>query len=262
MIITEYELRANWHKEKPKVITVPKGSVITPAARDFLRDKGIQIQIEGNGIMDLHRSNYCTTVHSMISDRDGGEWKNHMRPADPGPEATASAKPEHMTHLYGNTLVSKNHPVIALRGQLDLFQCELVETELWLREHGEQELADQIEEIASFARQIMTAEVRQQPLEMKTLIGYTAEELRQVSHHPRKYLGVGHTHLSAAQGSVAIRLHRLRAKARQVELYACRAFIDEKGNCSRKDIVMALNRLSSAFYILACKARAKYEKGL
>ncbi len=238
------------------MITVPKGSVITPAARDFLRDKGIQVQIEGDGMMDLTRSNYCTTVHSMVA--ESGGWKHHMRPADAQP-SPAPAKPEHMTHLYGSQLVPKNHPVIAFRGQLDLLQCELVDTEIWLRERGEHELADQVAEIAAFARQIMAAEVRQQALEMDKLIGYTPEELREVSHHPRKHLGVGHTHLSAAQGAVAIKLHRLRAKAREVELYACRAFIDESGNCTREDIIRALNRLSSAFYILACKARAKHE---
>ncbi len=269
MIITEYELRANWHKNKAQVITVPQGSVITPAARDFLRNKGIQVQIEGDGMMDLNRSNYSTTLHSLIASQSSPAWQNHMRPAAAGlnyarddackPAPSAQAKPEHMTHLYGNTLVCKNHPVIALRGQLDLLQCELMAAQLWFQEQGEQELVGQLEEIAAFARQLMVAEVRQEPFRLDTLIGYTADELRQVSHHPHQYIGVKHTHLSVSQGPVAIRLHYLRAKVREVELYANEAFIDEQENCTRTDIVTALNRLSSAFYILACKARARYE---
>jgi ethanolamine utilization cobalamin adenosyltransferase len=270
MIITEYELRANWHKDKPGVITVPQGSVITPAARDFLRDKGIKVQIEGDGVMDLNRINYSTTLHSLIPGSPNQDWPNHMRPAayQPGttapsgcpPEAdTAPVKPEHMTHLHGGALVCKNHPIIALRGQLDLFHCELMEAELWFQERGERELTSQMEEIAAFARQLMVAEVRQEPFAMSTLIGYTADELREVSHHPEKYFGVRHTHLSTSQGPVAIRLHCLRARTREVELFANKAFCDEQGACSRTDIVMALNRLSSAFYILSCKARARYE---
>jgi ethanolamine utilization cobalamin adenosyltransferase len=326
MIITEYELRANWHKDKPSVITVPRGSVITPAARDFLRDKQIRVQIEGDGMMDLNRINYSNTRHSLINSQESGGWTNHMRPVTPqappitepqpavpealtaavrqaAPEASIAAvqravqqvlaamqhdaqqapsitgqqepphvpsiaaqqeppqaaKPEHMTHLYGSTLAVKNHPAIALRGQLDLFQCELMETQLWLQSQGEQEFVDQLEDVAAFARQLMVAEVRREPFEITTLIGYSADELREVSHYPQKYLGVKHTHLSIAQGPVAIKLHRLRAKAREVELYAIEAFTDQVGNCSRTDIITALNRLSSAFYIMACKARAKFE---
>jgi ethanolamine utilization cobalamin adenosyltransferase len=275
MIITEYELRANWHKDKPSVITIPRGSVITPAARDFLRDKGIRVQLEGDGVIDLNRINYSTARHSLIDNQRPG-WDNHMRPAgeapalpdpsvgpaapQPGPKPE-HVKPEHMTHLHGSRLVCKNHPLIALRGQLDLFHCQLIEAELWLRERGEWQLDEQMEEIAAFARQLMVAEVRQEPFEVKNLLGYTVDELREVSHHPEQHFGVKHTHLSIAQGPVAIRLHCLRAKAREVELYANQAFTDSEGNCARTDIVTALNRLSSAFYILACQARAKYEPG-
>jgi len=272
MIITEYELRANWHKDKPSVITIPRGSVITPAARDFLRDKGIKVQLEGDGVIDLNRINYSTARHSLI-EREQPGWDNHMRPAGEAPpvhpepsggrEASGPKppKPEHMTHLHGSHLVCKNHPVIALRGQLDLFHCELNEAELWLRERGEWQLDEQLEEIAAFARQLMVAEVRQEPFQIQTLLGYTVDELREVSHHPEQHFGVKHTHLSIAQGPVAIKLHCLRAKAREVELYANQAFTDSEGNCTRTDIVTALNRLSSAFYILACQARAKYEPG-
>jgi ethanolamine utilization cobalamin adenosyltransferase len=287
MIITEYELRARWHKDKCGVITVPQGSVVTPAARDFLRDRGIQVRIEGDGVMDLNRINYSSTMQSLIASQDTPAWTNHMRPADgagsvptgapfpgsapPCPDLTpglkesgirrhpGEVKPEHMTYLHGSGMVCKNHPIIALRGQLDLFQCELMEAELWFLERGEQELAAQMEEIADFARQLMVAEVRQQTFEISTLIGYTADELREMSHHPDKYFGVRHTNLSVSQGPVAIRLHCLRSKAREVELYANKAFCDQQGVCSRSDIIRALNRLSSAFYILACKARARHE---
>lgn len=81
--------------------------------------------------------------------------------------------------------------------------------------------------------------------------------MRERSHHPKKYFGIDHTPLSYSHGPIAAKLHHLRAKSREVELYANRAFTDETGACSRTDLIQALNRLSSAFYILACQVRSR-----
>lgn len=322
MIITEYELRAHWHKDKAKVITVPPGSLITPAARDFLVGRGIQVKVEGNGYLDLNKLNYSTVRQSIISIGSGGRREGQTagkkpEPPQPGPRAKAATeepgpaeleqkirelvaeqlrqsrgrevagpgaaavkqeekadtpqaaagtaenqgKPEHMTNLNRDTLVVKNHPVIKLRGQLDQFECQVLEAELYFKEKHEDELVGQMEEIAAYCRQLMAAEVKNEPFQWERLIGYSADELREVSHHPQKHLGVRHSSLSAGHGPIAARLHNLRAKAREVELAAIDAFTDGKGNCSRIDLIRALNRLSSALYILACKARARYEAG-
>lgn len=342
MIITEYELRANWHKTKDKVITIPPGSVITPAARDFLRQKGIQVQVEGDGMLDLNKINYSTSRQSMMETAENIEPKHRTFRQEPifypsvregralrqgavyqppvGRQSTVARieqatdvpktetvkemhiseqppvqqvpavqqeiavpqvppvqqapvvekppviqqthdgkqpKPEHMTHLHGNVLVTKTHPIIALRGQLDLFDCALAEVEILCEQHGERELVGHLEEIAQFARDLMVAEVRQEPFKFTTLIGLNPDELREHSHHPQKYYGVKHMPISYKHGLIVAKLHQLRAKAREAELYANRAFTDENGYCSRTDIVQALNRLSSAFYILACQVMAK-----
>lgn len=60
--------------------------------------------------------------------------------------------------------------------------------------------------------------------------------------------------MSYRDGVAAACLNNLRAKIREVELYAARAF-DSSGGCERPDIILALNRLSSLFYILVCKLR-------
>lgn len=271
MIITEFELRANWHKTKEKVITVPRGSIITPAARDFLRSRGIQVQIEGDGIMDLDTINYSTAQQSKTSpgvDNRGGVWRQREEDTrwsggsgrQRERETKQETKPEHMTHLRGNILVHKTHPVIALRGQLDLLQCEIIEAQLLFEREGQGGLVAELEEILEFTKQVMAAEVQERPFTFTTLIGYTADELREVSHRPDKYFGVKHALMSYRDGVIVAKLHHLRAKSREVELQANRAFTDERGNCSRTDIVLALNRLSSAFYILACKARSQQLK--
>jgi ethanolamine utilization cobalamin adenosyltransferase len=54
-------------------------------------------------------------------------------------------------------------------------------------------------------------------------------------------------------GPLPIALNELRAQVREAELSAARAFSEPDGACSREDIVMALNRLSSLFYVLMFK---------
>lgn len=264
LIVTEYELRANWHKTKEKIITLPQGSVITPSARDFIRSKGIDVQIEGNGILDINKSTFSNSHQTVIRHKPFAEKLNVPKvgarclvPKLDVPVRPSGDKPEHMTHLHHGALVTKTHPVIAYRGQLDLFQCQLVEVQVYFEQVGEEGLILKLEEIATFARALMVNEVKNSPFQWETLIGLTPEELREQSHHPKKYFGVEHTPLSYTHGMVVAKLNHLRAKSREVELYANRAFTEDSGECTRTDLVQALNRLSSAFYILACEVRGR-----
>jgi len=227
---------------------LPPGSVITPSARDFIRSKGIEVQIEGNGLQDLNKSTFSSASQSI--DRYNSNTHTNTN-------TSSGVKPEHMTHLRTGALVTKTHPVIAYRGQLDLFQCELVEAQSFFQHEGEDGLILKLEEISVFCRQLMVSEVKQEPFQWTTLIGLTAEELRDRSHHPKKYFGIDHTPLSYTHGAIVSKLHHLRGKSREVELYANRAFTDETGTCGRTDLIQALNRLSSAFYILACEVRGR-----
>lgn len=253
MIVTEYELRANWHKTKEKIITLPQGSVITPSARDFIRSKGIDVQIEGNGILDINKATFSNSHQTILRHKPFEEEQNVPRES----QSPTGAKPEHMTHLHQSALVTKTHPVIAYRGQLDLFQCELVEAQVYFEQVGEEGLILKLEEIAAFSRALMVNEVKEAPFQWETLIGLTPEELRERSHHPKIYFGVEHTPLSYTHGLVVAKLHHLRAKSREVELYANRAFTNDAGECTRTDLIQALNRLSSALYILACEVRGR-----
>jgi propanediol utilization protein/ethanolamine utilization cobalamin adenosyltransferase len=257
LIVTEFELRANWHKTKAKVLTLPPESVLTPSARDFLRSQNVQVQIEGNGLQDLNKKNLSTVKQSMVT-------TNSSRHSSTGVMAKVEVedqqeKPEHMTHLRGRQLVPKTNPVIAWRGQLDLFDCELVKTQVVFIAAGEAELTKQLEKIAEFAQLIMAAEVRDEPMEFNSLLGWTPEQIREMSHYPDRYFGVSHRLMSYKDGAVIARLHCLRSKIREVELFASRAFIDEGGECRRQDIILALNRLSSLFYLLICKRRSANE---
>ena len=249
------------------MITLPPGSVITPSARDFIRSKGIDVQIEGNGIQDINKTTFSNARQTVIRHKPyeektprqnvPGETTAKVGSRKLMPASPSGVKPEHMTHLHQGALVSKTHPVIAYRGQLDLFQCELVEAQVYFEQVGEEGLIQTLEEITSFARALMVNEVKESPFEWETLIGRTPEELREQSHHPQKYFGVEHTPLSYSHGMVVAKLQHLRAKSREVELYANRAFTNEAGECTRTDLIQPLNRLSSALYILACEVRGR-----
>ena len=113
MLINEADLRARWHRSKANVIHIPAGSILTPSARDFLRGNNIRVEIEGHGWVDLDLAPLSTSKASLKA-------------------IVCAKKPEHMTHLRGDQLVPKTHPIIAWRGQMDEFDCAIVESQIQL----------------------------------------------------------------------------------------------------------------------------------
>ena len=278
MIITESDLRANWSKEKITVLKIPPGSVITPPAREFIRNKGILVEIEGEGTIDFTGLTYSTAVHSKqdekahgrktpsaalgeaMLDKTGHPVVYQSDRAGTNPLVT-SEKPEYMTHLNGKKLVVKSDPVIRLRGQLDSFISQLVETELWFLEKGCFGMAEKLGEVVVFCRGLMQAEVLEKKFDFPVIFGFNKEQLREISHDPMKYFGVKHSFVSKKHGMSVAKLHILRAKSREVELAAVDAFVTANGKCSREDIISALNRLSSIMYILVCLEKARLKDG-
>ena len=85
--------RANLrNREGRRVFYLASGDHLTPGARDFLRDNHIEI---------LPPEAAKPQVYKTLQ---GAELRE---------------KPEHMTQLFGNVLVAKDHPRIHFRGKLD-----------------------------------------------------------------------------------------------------------------------------------------------
>jgi len=159
-------------------------------------------------------------------------------------------KPEHMTSLIGNNLVPKNHPRIVFRGKLDSLQAQVV---LIQCELDDQALIAALGDILNYLREISRCEVLDQPFEQDTLIGLSHAELRAQSHNPQKYFGVPVMRLPDYKfGRDYAQINSLRTAIREAELTAVAAFETEDG-VSRTDIVQALNRLSSAAFVLMCR---------
>ena len=157
----------------------------------------------------------------------------------------------HMTSLSGDQLVPKTHGRIAFRGVIDTLEAEVIEAQVLAGEHGESELCAMLGEILEFLRAIMAAEVKETPLPSLPLFGMELEEIHRRSHNIEGSPGMALPRPSHTQGPLAARLNTLRAKVREAELLAVRVF----GPAERDDIILALNRLSSALWWLHCQAK-------
>ena len=157
-------------------------------------------------------------------------------------------KPEHMTHLNGDTLVSKTHPRIAFRGAVDTLEAEIILCQLKLPH-----LSGPLGELLSLSRSLIRCDVLEETLPETTLGGLTQQQLREHSHRPQDFYGQPHFMPSAADGEGVAFLNRLRCCVRSVELKAVAALPD------RGDILQGLNRMSSFVYILMIREKANRE---
>lgn len=246
-ILTEADLRSACLPQNTKEYAVEPGTYITPLAQEFMRDRGIELVEKRAEKKKDERGMPRYPV------QDNGAFTYVDAVTGQGYEH----KPEHMTHLRGNLLVEKTHPRIALRGQIDSFQAELLLVQRAAAAEGNTSLVDGLEDILGFVRAVLGAEVREVPMaeERQNLLGMTPAELRDYSHHIPERLGIPHPVLDYTASEAVLRLNLLRTKAREVELAAAVAFGD-----SRNDLIQALNRLSSAIYILECQEHARSAK--
>jgi ethanolamine utilization cobalamin adenosyltransferase len=213
------------NRDGKRVFYLGKGDQLTSAARDWLTRERIAV---------LPAEQAKPETYRLL----GGGWIRE--------------KPEHMTHLNGDILVSKTHPRIRFRGKLDTLEAELILCQLSCPQ-----LSDALEQILELSRQILRCEVLNEPLEPKKLCGLSPEEQRLHSHFPQDYYGQPHFMPSAADGQVIAALNRVRCAAREAELAAVEAFWDKETIPARRDILQAMNRMSSMLYILMIRCKAK-----
>lgn len=158
-------------------------------------------------------------------------------------------KAEAMTNLNAEMLVSKGEPRIALRGKLDTLQSEIL-----LLQKEPNAPVQALEDMLVFVRNLLRAEVLEEPAPSLNINGMDENELHERSHAPQKYYGIGHFLPSKEDDLVLLKLNRLRALVREAELCSYHAFAFKNGKLSREDILTALNRLSSALWVL-CLSR-------
>lgn len=241
-VIQEDTVRQMFLKQGITEIHVDKNTLVTQQAKDYIREKHLKLVED-----DLPREN--TDIHPPKQSKGPKYVTEDQR--------VLNEKPEHMTHIHGNKLVVKNHPVIALRGKLDSMEAAIIQVQYLADQKGKQEIVQELEEILSYCRQMLACEVMGKPLPQVKLLGLDEGQQRDVSHNPKKYFGIGHLMPNYQMDEWCIQFNLLRTQSREVELAGIAAFVSPDGQVERKDILQGLNRLSSVFYIMMCRAAAK-----
>lgn len=167
-------------------------------------------------------------------------------------------KKETETSFRDRQVVPKNHPQIRFRGELDSLIASFLLVQYEAEQDDERLLRAQLEEIIQFCHQILSVEVTGKSVQLDGLLGMTFDQIRAHSQNPLKYIGVDHILPTAQMGKWILKINILRTQVRETELAAVDAFIDDTSNAAQQ-ILMSLNRLSSALYILMCR---KYREQL
>ncbi|HVI42877.1 MAG TPA: hypothetical protein VM577_19900 [Anaerovoracaceae bacterium] len=140
-IITETALRDLYKNDKFESFVLNEGEKLMPAAVQFLTDRRIRVQ------------DYNQSRNRPVQKAGGARTKqidiNHAILPKEGWLCLPSGrhvmeKPENCTHLRGKILVSKNHPVIKFRGQLDLIEANFITGINPAISSGYQEMADEL----------------------------------------------------------------------------------------------------------------------
>ena len=139
MLYTERQVRDNIrNREGRRVFFLGKGDALTPGARDFLNRERIEIRSGEEAKIEEYKL------------LNGGFIRE---------------KPEHMTHLNGDILVSKTHPRIAFRGAMDMLEAELLLCQLDV-----EQVRRELGEILALARSVLRCEVMEEPLPATTTV--------------------------------------------------------------------------------------------
>ncbi|NLM04663.1 MAG: cobalamin adenosyltransferase [Clostridiales bacterium] len=241
-VLTESEIRARLKKEDIKELLVDPKVIVTPSAREYLNEKDIKLV-------------YTNEVEKTEQTSENKEEKKETKKIVPkyilkDSGAYFDTKPENMTQLYGNELVLKNHSNIIFRGKLDSLQSKILEIQVMANKNNEKKLVEELQEVLNFARDILKAEVLNEEFEDIALFGLSEKEIRAISHNPKKHLGVEHVLPNYEMGEIVVGLNSIRSQVREVELNAI--------PIERNDLIKALNRLSSAIYVMMCRYLAGY----
>jgi ethanolamine utilization cobalamin adenosyltransferase len=238
MVITESELRELWQNGKSALPSFPPGTRFTPAAQDFLKDHQIEIPITNNQLP-------ITNPLKPAWDNPGSFPVVLTGPL-PVCEVCGQPvhhKPDHLTQLDAGHFAPKTHPRIKLRGRLDSLHALIMLVAAEARRYHLPRLAEGLDTLAAYCREIQSAEYHARAVQPLVMLGKSDEELHALSHWPDKHLGLAHLVPGADDHAILHWLNVTRTQTREVEVLALEMQ-------AAPDLARALNRLSSAVYVL------------
>lgn len=251
--ITETWLRETCSLEYGAAIDLPVGARLTPAARGLLDERRITVTHGGHAEQ--------ASAPGKASAASVAAPDKHINPLTGSAERFPSEcqmchqavgqKPDTLTHLDARTLAPKNDPRLVLRGKLDTAIAHAVLAQTEFDPHGRYpQLAPWLADVRSALGCILRSEVTGEIMPPIRMGGLDEDAIHALSHNPLKYLGQDHMVPEAAHGLAAARLNLLRAVIREAEIAAAAVYINRDFTVGRPDIMRALNRLSSAVYVL------------
>ncbi len=257
MILTEVELRDRIRRpQRGLKVTVPPGTRFSPSARDFIAQWDLEIvEVEEAPTSDEPSS----TLHADSTNAQPDWDKPAAFPVNFSGERPVCVtcgqpvqqKPEHMTQLDGEHYAPKNIPRIRFRGKMDSVQGLMQLIAARARAWQLPELAQQLDTLAAYCREIVSAEYNDRPVAPIEVAGLDENALRQATHHPKRVLGIDHLTPGPDDHEILHWLNYLRTQVREAELDALDAFAPPPMyEPTREDLIRALNRLSSAVYYL------------
>lgn len=248
MVLSEDILKIKYRKEPFDVFEIEKGTLLTPSAKQFLNEKGIELIIKGE------KSSFSTKTE--IIDTETEEESLYEKPKYVGKNGEYYfEKPEYMTAINGNVLISKNSKLIALRGKIETFLAEVLLTgkEIELTSNNNKLVRD-IEDVIKFLQNIMVAEKLNKILENQTFFDLKSiKDIKEIIENPKQYFKKGHLlEISLNSDIIIHKLNRLRFLARELEIQAIDYFVEDY-KVSRRDLLEAFNILSDIIYIIILK---------
>lgn len=223
-------------------LRLPQKSMLTPSAKSLLADYKLKlILIDETEAASL--KNVMETAGEMAAKKTGKfilETGGYL-----------DDKPEYMTQVYGNLLVNKDHKRIKLRGEIDLLMGEIMKVQIRAKALERNSLVTDLQEVFNYIGELSRSEILNEPLSTSTILGFNEQEIRAMSHNPKKYFNHEHLfNITYELGEIPILLNSLRALIRKTEVACYEAFKQADGTVARGDLMQGYNRLSSIMYII------------
>lgn len=260
--ITEHWLREQFGLAHGTEVQLPANARLTPSAQGLLDERHITVKYiddsgrvfipkAGQNATDAALSDSLKQVHPLTT---SDEWSV---PDCLLCQQKIEHKPDTLTHIDAHHLVSKNDPRLLFRGKLDSVIAQAVLTQIQLTQTPSDALAPIMPQLSRYMADVrsalgnvLKAEATGETMATVALGNLSAEAIHKMSHHPLKYLGHDHLVPDEKQGMQVALLNLLRTQIREAELYAAQIYITRDFRVKRPDIMQALNRLSSAVYVL------------
>lgn len=251
-VITEAKVRAEIPRsEQPEFYVVEPGYILSPAAREYLMGRQIKITNGTNSDKPSESVSSSTAEVPPTPSAAAPVKADGARYVDYTTGACYFEKPVHMTVLYGDVLVAKDHPQILFRGKTESLQSQIILAQTVVAERGgSQKLLDDLNNILVILRNILRSHVLNQPLVVEQIIGLTQTEVHERAGNPMQYYSVEDAGVPEyTRGMEYAQLNQLYTQMREVETAAITA-LHEGNRYTRNDILEVLNSLSSALRVM------------